>query len=68
MSGHYFDRADLHDSRPVCEPCGATRWGDPAERSDAAFDNRYFDKSGDWCWAPWLAGDLPCRDCGTVLP
>lgn len=63
MAGHYFDRKG---DTTLCEPCADKRWGDPQHGNTAA-NNRHNDRSGEWCWAPWLAGNLPCDACGVVV-
>jgi len=67
--GIYYDRRACREGTTtvICEPCGVKRWGDPDEGDgNAAFNARYDDKSGEWCWdSRWsLRHPMPCADCG----
>jgi len=56
MNWHYYNRKG---DGVLCDPCGYKRW--------PTFDERYEDTSGDWCCTFYLAGDVPCDNCGVVI-
>lgn len=61
----YYDRS----SNPLvvlCQRHGDERWGDPWDDDDsAAFNARYDDTSGDWCWSPNVGA--PCVECEAAM-
>lgn len=62
----YFNRSAAALTA-LCERCGDARWGDAFDGTNDAFNNRYNDESGDWCWTGGLGGmvtEANCSQCG----